>query len=219
MLYRDRFRAKSWIYWARLLICALLGGFLFLFGIAAWLGWTRDSSGEPMTEAGPLLTGVGVCVIVVGLLALAKIVGSLAPAIRCYADGIECNLVGATSLDGVRMLPHFIRLAWEVLSLQGFRTRRVRVRWDEFLGAEVRGLPMAYVLALHGSFVNLGTGATYPSVAFQQHLLKDSPHDVARAINLFASRPNKRTELPQWPGPNEMQGAAGAEGVAGGDIT
>ena len=141
---------------------------------------------------------VGSCLLAVAALAFFNIVCRAAPLIRCYREGIECNLISASRLDSVRLLPGEIRLAWLILSLQGFRSHRVRIAWSEFAGASVSGHPMAYVLTLNGAGRNLKTGRTVERVSFKQAALNDMPQRVAESLSFFAIYPFQRAELPTW---------------------
>jgi hypothetical protein len=195
---QDQFRGKTWIFWAQFIASGALGGFAVLFGVLYWTGAMTDAGGRVRPEAGPPMVITGSFLLVVAALAAFNIVGRITPIIRCFREGIECNLVGATSLDRVPLVPGSLRLAWSILTLQGFRSQRVRILWPEFRGAEVRGLPMVYILLLHGTATNLGTGSTAPEVKFKQVAFKADPREVADALNRFAADPECRAQLATW---------------------
>ena len=195
---QDRFRGKTWIFWAQLLAGGGLGLFGVVFGPLFWTGTLTDANGEARPQAGPPLTIIGLCLLAVAVLAAFNIVGRIRPIIRCYREGIECNLVGATSLDGVPLVPALVRVAWTILSLQGFRSQRVRSSWIEFQGAQVSGIPMAYVLSLNGSFANLKTSRVTRGVAFKQVALIDHPEHVAGTLNRLAADGAMRDQLSSW---------------------
>jgi hypothetical protein len=197
-MMQDRFGGKTWIFWAQLLGCGGLGLFGVVFGPLFWTGTLTDANGDVAPQAGPPLTIIGLCLLTVALLAAFNIVGRIRPIIRCYREGIECNLVGATSLDGVPLVPGLVRVAWTILSLQGFRSQRVRTSWTEFHGAQVSGIPMAYVLLLNGSFTNLESGPVTHRVTFKQVALADHPERVAGILNQLAADVSQRDLLPSW---------------------
>ncbi len=163
---QDRFRAKTWIYQAQLIGCGSFGAFGVIFGVLFWTGTMKDALDKPRPEAGPPMVIVGSCLLAVATLALSAIIARMTPLIRCYREGIECNLVGVTSLDNVPLVPGLVHVAWSILSLQGFRSHRVRLPWSQFVGANVRGIPMAYALTLSGAVFNLKTGRKTGSVFF-----------------------------------------------------
>lgn len=196
-MIQDRFRGKTWIFWAQLLGCGGLGLFGVVFGLLFWTGTLTDANGKVRPQAGTPLTIIGLCSLMVAVLAVFNIVGRIRPIIRCYREGIECNLVGATSLDGAPFVPGLLR-PWAILSLQGFRSQRVRTSWTEFHGAQVSGIPMAYVLSLNGSFTNLKTCRVTHGVAFEQVALIDHPEHVAGTLNRFAADVPMRDQLSSW---------------------
>lgn len=196
---QDRFRGKTWIYGAQLAVCGALGLFSVAFGALFWTGTITDANGQVRPQAGPPMVIIGSCLLAVAVLAIFNIVGRVAPIIRCYREGIECNLVGATSLDGVPLVPGLVRVAWTILSLQGFRSQKVRVLWSEFRGARIDGMPMAYVLCISGAITNVKTGRVTQCIVFAQAALKDHPKQVAEALNIVAAEPARRGQLSSWP--------------------
>ena len=196
---KDRFRGKTWIYWAQLIVCGIIGLCNVILGILFWTRAMADVRGVARPEVGPPAIIGGCCLLAVATLAAFNIIGRVTPIIRCYCDGIECNLVGASSLDGVPLVPGLVRVAWTILSLQGFRSQRVRITWPHFAGAFVSGIPMAKVLTLNGAVMNLKTGRVTEWVAFRQAELKDDPKQVADVLNHFAAEPTRRDELAHWP--------------------
>ncbi len=195
---QDRFRGKTWIYWAQLVACGYLGLFSVIFGALFWTGAMTDAKGEVRPQAGPPMVIIGCCLLAVMILAAFNIVARIPPIIRCYREGIECNLVGATSLDGIPFMPGLVRVGWTILSLQGFRSQQMRILWPQFGGALVGGIPMAYVLSLNGAITNLRTGSVTHGIAFNQVALKDHPERVADALNRFAADPASRERLSSW---------------------
>lgn len=196
---RDRFRGKTWIYWAQFTILGALGSFSVVLGTAFWTEALRDAVGRPRPQAGPPMLIIGSVLLIVATLAAFNIYGRIAPMIRCFRNGFECNLTGASSLEGGLPQHGLIWLAWRILSLEGFRSQRMRVLWSEFSGAEVTGTPMAYVLRLSGAFRNVKTGRVSNWVEFMQFSLVDRPQEVADTLNQFACELKCQTELPEWP--------------------
>jgi hypothetical protein len=195
---QDRFAAKTWIYWVQLVLFGGMGLFAVTLGTLFWTGAMTDASGEHRPQAGPPMLIVGCGMLAVAALAAFNIVGRIPPLIRCYREGIECNLVGASSLDGVPLVPGLVRVAWAVLSLQGFRSQRVRIPWSQFEGAAVSGFPMAYVLTVSGVATNLKTGSVTHGVTFAQVALTDHPQRVADILNYLAAEPAWRAQLAGW---------------------
>jgi hypothetical protein len=198
-MIQDRFRGKTWIFWVQLFGCGGFGLFGVILGALFWTGAMTDANRKVRPEAGPPLTFAGLGLLAVAGLAAFNIAGRVRPIIRCYREGIECNLVGATSLDGVPLVPGYVRVAWTILSLQGFRSQCVRTPWTKFRGAKVGGLPMAYVLSVNGSFSNLKSGQVKNGLTFKQVALKDDPNVVAGVLNRLAADVSVRDQLSSWP--------------------
>lgn len=195
---RDRFFAKTWIHWAKLLVFLPLGAFAIVAGVLFWTGTLTDAHGVVRPSGGPPLVIFGCLFIFVAAMALARILASIRPIIRCYRSGIECNLAGVTSVDGIPLVPGVIRVAWAIFSTQGFRAQRLRIQWDHFHGAEVRGLPMALVLAVHGTATNVSAEFAASVITFKQAALREHPQEVAESLNHLAGNSTRRDQLPDW---------------------
>ncbi len=215
--FRTRFFGKTWVFWAQFLFTGLFGVLGIIMGVVASSGLLRDAFGKPRTDAGPPLLAIGGFMLVVAVLNCFNILALSAPLIRCYREGIACNLIGATSLDGIPIVPGLhriimlIRLVWAIVSLQGFRTQQLRATWQNFRGAHVEGPPMAHVLILNGMFVNEDTGQTFDSFAYLQSALKDHPRAVAEVLNRLACDQRHRQLLSSWPSLATIDPAAEAD--------
>jgi hypothetical protein len=205
ILMQDRFRGKTWIYWAQFIIFGSIGVFALVFGITMWTGNFRDANGETKTDGGLPCTAMGIVALVVAALAGFNIVANGRALIRCYRQGIQCHLVGKTSLDDVPFVPNSMRLAWAIVTLQGFRSNLWRAPWGEFQSAEVGGLPMAQVLRIHGTFTNLSTGESSGQISFPQVGLSKDLQEVANVLMRFAKNEASRATLADW---KDEQGSA-----------
>ncbi|HEV8605629.1 MAG TPA: hypothetical protein VGQ99_09700 [Tepidisphaeraceae bacterium] len=195
---RDRFRAKIWIYVAQFIIFAPLGLLAIFVGIGSWTGSMRDANGELRPEAGPPATIMGTLILLYSSFIAFNIFARAKPLIRCHREGIECLIVGQTDLDGVPLMPSSLRLFFAIVTLQGFRSVRYRIPWEQFQSAEVAGLPMARVLRLNGVVTNLNTGQVGPQISFPQVALANDVHRVAQTLTKFGSNPTTRAHLLPW---------------------
>jgi hypothetical protein len=195
---RDRFRPKLWIYIAQLFIFLPLAILALIMGIGSWTGSMRDANGELRPEAGPPATIMGTLILFYSAFIAFNIYARLKPIIRCYRQGIECLIVGQTDLDGVPLMPNSLRLFFAIVTLQGFRSVRYRIPWEEFQSAQVGGLPMARVLYINGAVTNLSTGRSGPQISFPQVALASDLHRVADTLSLYASNPIARAKLLLW---------------------
>jgi hypothetical protein len=195
---QDRFYAKTWIFWAKLLLLGGIGLFTVVFGVLFWTGTMVDANGAARPQAGPPMTIIGTFLLMAAGLAFFDIIARIPPLIRCYREGIECNVIGTTSLDGCQLIPGIAQTAWAILSLQGFRSQRFRAPWTDFSGADVGGSPMAYVLLLEGSFANPMSGKVIHDLLYQQVDFSDDPQFIASILNGFAQDDTLRKQLSSW---------------------
>ncbi len=192
----DAIRGKTWMFWAQLIICGLIGLNSVILGALFWTGAMVDARGNPRPQAGPYSVSAGIGLLAAAALGLSNIVHRTGPLIRCFRDGIECKLVGRSSLARAPLVPGLVRIAWLILSLQGFRAERFWIPWAEYSGARVSGVSGAYVLTLHGSARSLTSGEQTDCIAFRQVEFKDHPQQIADVLNDFAAEPSRRAELP-----------------------
>ena len=195
----DRFYGKTWIYWVQAVILGPFGLFAVTFGERFWTGAMTDANGEPRPAAGPSLVIIGSVLLVVCLMAIIHVARRVRPIVRIFRDGIECQIIGETSLDHVPAVPKFVRLAWAILSLQGFGARRVRFAWPQFEAARVGGPWLEQWLALDGSPVDARTGLDGGRILFAQVAFRVPLQAVADALNEFAADPAARGRLAAWP--------------------
>lgn len=194
----DRFRGKTRIYWAQLLVLGSLGSFSLLLGLLFWTGTMKDANGKPRPQAGPPMTIIGSGMVVVASMAAANIFARRRPLIRCFQEGIEFAVVGASSLDNVRSIPRLLRLAWKIFSLQGFRTLVLRIPWEDVEGVRLTGFKMAYMVTVDGVATEIKSGAHRENVSIGQSTLKTHPRDVVVTLQKFVASPVHCEKLPHW---------------------
>jgi hypothetical protein len=202
---KTEFRAKTWIYLARL----ILFGFFCVFGLTMGPFLLTVATNRPnnqhLKKAGLGITTVTACIFLPAtVLAGFNVWARRLPLLRIRRDGIEVHVIGLTTLDGVPGVPGLVRFAWGVLTTQSFRSRILRARWAEIQGARVSGLPAMRVLTFDATFwARPGTSshAVAPvghQVVFAQVDFKRPLQDVANAIAFYARNPATRAELPSW---------------------
>ena len=67
--------------------------------------------------------------LLVFALAAYEIFARRRPLLRLCREGIEIVQIGESSLDGFPLIPGLIRVAWLILSTQGFRHPAIRIPW------------------------------------------------------------------------------------------
>lgn len=177
------------------LTCAVLGP-LFLFGIM------KRADGKPGTEAGIAISVIAVPMILVALLGWFNVYARFKPLLRICNEGLEINIIGASSLDGVPLIPNLFRVAWLVLSLQGFKKQIGWIPWEMFRRVEVVGLPMMRSLVIDATIVypnfhgdqltaRIGNGVTFRDAELQETL-----DVIAATIQAVYEEPKARNSLP-----------------------
>jgi hypothetical protein len=137
-------------------------------------------------------------------LAMYQALGRREPLIRIYREGLEVRLVGRASLDN---LPHFlewITLYWSLFSLQGFRTKRLRIAWADLEEIRLTGRASVRVLIFRGPFWRARevAGSSAPPAAdharFDQQDFSVPMDEIAAAVTHFQQDEKQRGFLPNW---------------------
>jgi hypothetical protein len=196
------FYAKSWhlyvtaiVFTTLALFCAILGP-LFLFDIM------KRADGKPGTEAGVAMSIMAIPMVMIALLGWFNVYARSKPLLRICNEGLEINVIGASSLDGVPLIPNLVRVAWLILSLQGFKKQIGWIPWTSFRSVEVAGLPMMRSLVINATIAyptfrgNAMTAQIGNSVAFRDAEFQDSLDSIATAIQAFYHEPEARNALP-----------------------
>lgn len=196
------FYAKTWyihvvaiVFTMLTLFCATFGP-LFLFDIM------KRADGKPGMEAGVAMSIMAVPMCLIALLGWFNVYARRKPLLRICEEGIEINIIGASSLDGVPLIPTLIRVAWLILSLQGFKKQIGWIPWDLFRAVSIGGLPMARTLVIDATIAyptfrgNELTAKVGENVAFRDVDFRVQLDTVASSILAFYDNPNARAGLP-----------------------
>ncbi len=198
------FMAKTWIFTVQLLVFGGLAAFGLILGPLFFLGFMNKANGAPATDAGIGLTAMSLPFLMVSALALYNIMARRRPLLRICREGIEIVQIGSSSLDRFPLIPGVIRVAWLILSRQGFKRRIVRIPWHCFRDAWVSGPPMAQSLTIYAPQSD-ATGEDLlegPSVADQivlPEVIFSTPLDhIVAAINWNANASLDMRHLASW---------------------
>ena len=135
-----QFSGKIWIYVAQAVVVGGLTAFCLLLGPLFLFELIRSADGRPTRPAGIALCILSVPFLLVFLLAAFNIAARRRPLLRLYREGIEMNMIGASSLDGSPIpIPKLVRVAWLIVSLQGFHNRPCKLRGNRFSRFGYRG--------------------------------------------------------------------------------
>lgn len=204
-----QFRGKSWIAVVSALVFGNFALFGLIFGPLFLTGAMKAADGRPTTNAGIALSIFGVVFGLVAVLALFRARALRQPLVRLRRQGIVVRVIGATSLDGLPHVPVFgdglalLRVAWSIVSLQGFKQQLVYTSWQSVRDAQVWGPPLQRKLTIFASFARPSNADGLPeqifdNVQFEEVAFADSLTEVARAIAIYCADEGARQRLPSW---------------------
>ncbi len=199
---KPAFYAKSWflyvgavLFTMLALFCAILGP-LFLFDIM------KRADGKPGTEAGVAMSIMAGPMFLIALLGWFNVYARRKPLLRVCEEGLEINVIGASSLDGTPLIPNLVRVAWLILSLQGFKKQVGWIPWEMFRNIEVAGLPMMRSLVIDATIAyptfrgDALSAQIGNSIAFRDAEFQDPLEVIASTIQAFYDDPDARNALP-----------------------
>jgi len=197
------FFAKTWYHWVGAFVLTFFALFCAVLGPLFLLDVLERADGKPATEAGVALSIMAVPLALVATLSWYQLWARRKPLLRICRDGIEVNVIGASSLDSVPALPKLFRVAWLVLSLQGFRKQVGWIQWCEFRSAEVSGKRMERFLTIDASIDFPSFRKLDPSrkraecVVFRDSDFKISLDSIESSINRYSKSSLARRRLPK----------------------
>jgi hypothetical protein len=196
------FFAKTWYLYVGAIVFTALAAFSAIMGPLFLLEIIKPAHGRPGTEAGIALSVMAAPMCLIALLGWFNIRARRRPLLRICDEGLEINVIGASSLDGVPLLPIMVRIAWLIVSLQGFKKQIGWIPWPSLRTVQVRGLPMARTLVIAGTIVyptfrgEQVTARIANAVSFRDAEFQDPLDTIADAISAFALEPEACSTLP-----------------------
>ena len=202
--FANTLAAKKWIFVVQAVVFSAFGLFGVIMGPLFYYGTLRDANGRPATDAGIPLTVIGMVLLLVFFKALFDLAARRGPILRICREGIELKLIGRSYLDKVPLVPGMIRVAWSIISLQGFASKMLRVQWDCIQRVHVSGLPMSKTLTIAGTMFSARASdftASPPiarSIGFPEVSFVVPVDNVASAVRYFAADSTRRCDLESW---------------------
>jgi len=196
------FYAKSWYLYVAAFVFTMLALFCMILGPLFLVDILKRADGKPGTEAGVAMSIMAIPLAMLALLGWFNVYARLKPLLRIGNDGLEINVIGASSLDGVPLIPTSIRVVWLILSLQGFKRQIGWIPWTTFRSVEVAGLPMMRSLVINATIVyptfrnDAVTVQIGNTVVFRDAEFQDSLESIATAIQAFYHDREARNALP-----------------------
>ena len=119
------------------------------------------------------------------------------PLLRICREGVEALVIGESSLDRIPLVPGLVRIAWSILSGQGFRSRIVRIPWTRLGETVVQWTPRGRVLAIVGTT----DAGTHETLYFGDYSLKHPLDEIAEAISSHRAGSKDPTAIRSWDDP------------------
>ena len=207
--YPTRFYGRTLVFWAGVLFLTPLTVLMYVIGMLFLTGIETAPNGEPDFETGTIFMIVGGLLTCLVVACIFQVYARQYPALNICREGIETRSIGVPMPSNLIMgclfalglwifvLP-FIAL-WQVVTLQAFRIRTFRWRWEN-----IDAIPTAI-----GSFAIAGylsknhhdleqDSQEYCSIPYNTDSFGVSIDKVMGAVQFFLHHPDARTELPSW---------------------
>jgi hypothetical protein len=178
-------RAKTWIFRTQAIAFGTLSAFGLVFGPLFLIGYIKPAHGGSGVGAGVALTISGVIFAPILALALFNIYARRKPLIALVEGGIEINSIGASALDGVPFIPGYVRVAWSIVTGQGFRSQMLRIPLNSLTDASIQGFSMARVLAIRFTQASDKSKHVIHELHFPEHVFCQPIDTVAAAIRSY----------------------------------
>ncbi len=196
------FTGKTWIFVVQACVFGGLASFslilrpLFLFEVM------KDARGQPAPDAGVALTITSVPLALVFALAVFNIVARRRPLLRVCREGLAINMIGSSSLDGIPLVPTLVRVAWLIVSFQGFREQVLFAPWISLHSVKISGLPMVRKLTIAGEMYRsprIELAEPFANqVVFDESAFAVPLEQVVATINEFGQQAGLRDGLRSW---------------------
>lgn len=196
------FYAKAWYLYVTAVVLTMLALFCTILGPLFLFDILKRADGKPGTEAGVAMSIMAIPMVLLALLGWFNVYARFKPLLRICSEGLEINVIGASSLDGVPLIPNLVRVAWLIFSLQGFKKQIGWIPWETFGSVEVAGLPMMRSLVINAIIAypilrgDALTAKIGDSVAFRDAEFQEPLDKIASAIQACYDDPEKRNALP-----------------------
>lgn len=191
-----------WMHYVGATVFTLLGVISATIGPLLLFEILKRADGRDGTQGGGALTIISVCFVLMALLGWFNVIARRRPLLRICYEGLEINVIGASSLDGTPLIPTWMRAAWAIFSLQGFRKQIGWIPWGTLRNVEVTGLPMIRVLEIEATIACPSvegeelTAAIGENIAFRDADFRDPLNNICQAIYSFHHDPPARKNLP-----------------------
>ena len=199
---KPAFYAKSWYLYVGAIVFTMLALFCAIFGPLFLFDIMKRADGKPGTDAGGAMSIMAVPMFLIALLGWFNVYARRKPLLRICEEGMEINVIGASSLDGTPLIPNLVRVAWLILSLQGFKKQIGWIPWETLRNIEVVGLPMKRSLLIEATIAypafrgDAMTARIGDSIAFRDAEFQEPLEVLVSTIQEFYNDADARGALP-----------------------
>jgi hypothetical protein len=199
---KTSFYPKRWYIFLFAMFFTMMAIFCAILGPMSLLDLIKRADGKSGREAGIALSIFALPFSLLALLGWFRVYASFHPLLRICNDGLEINVIGASSLDGVPFIPSWIRVALLVVSLQGFKKQIGWIPWDSLRNVELTGLPMLRALTIEAAILypsikgDTVSASLGDKIVFCDAEFKDPLESVYKTILMYHQNPEARTVLP-----------------------
>ncbi len=200
--FKTEFYGKTWLYRTGAFLSALLACICVFIAVLFLCGIWTPANRIPGTVAAFRLLLVAMPISFFAILFWFHVLARRRPLLRICDEGLEVNIIGRGSLDHVPGIPTSIKLAWLVVSMQGFRKQIGWVPWGSFRGAKVSGKPLMRTLTIHGTVAfprfrgDKIEAKVGDHVSFRSSEYRDSLEEIVDAIETAFEHPSTWSALP-----------------------
>jgi hypothetical protein len=181
------FKAKTWIVTAQVLVTGFLSGFSLILGPLFYFEVVKDARGEAAPDAGLGSMIAGAILLPFFFLFTFNRLALRHPVLCIRREGLVIYWHGGSSLDNVAGVPGILRVAWLIVSGQGFRMQTLHVPWRSLKDVKVGGIPMARRLTILGAMFDPDDDSSPVADQFTFHeaSIRKSPGHISDSIREF----------------------------------
>lgn len=206
--YPTKIYGKTWILWACTLIIGQVACMGCILGPLFWLDILKRADGQPGSFGGIHMTVIGLLLMPVAILFAFQLLARQWPIIKIYKEGLEIREIGTPiqidpilSIIGIGFIIIILVAIWQLITLQIFRTKTSRLRWDE----------IPYIMKDTGSFTIAVSSSSETKETFDESGHSPTVHysygpdsfslpteKVDEIVRHYRYTPGARESLPGW---------------------
>ena len=188
--YPNQFYGRKYDVWGSILFALPIVVGLLLCGEVM-----KDSDTRDRRDLGIVLLVIGMVVAPIPLVFTYRLYALQWPILKIYREGLEIRIIGTTlpetpawDVIGITQFSTMLILIWQFITLQMFRTRTVRLRWENITE-----------MLVGKDFFSIAGRADKPVLVSYKKYSFGIPTDaVNEAVQFFLWNADSRETLPSW---------------------